>query len=339
LQEAFEPMFAVENHLVQVGMSIGVSVFPEDGVTADELLGNADIALSRAKSEGCGRVRFFDKTEDKVHHYRKRLTHDLRQAIAADQLELHYQPQLRIPSCDLIGFEALLRWRHPEEGMVPPNEFIPIAEETGLINSIGEWVLASACREAARWGAPYRIAVNLSPKQFQQADLPQLVHRILLETGLTPSRLELEVTETMLFRDFNRVLDILRRLKALGVTVAMDDYGTGYSSLAVLQAFPFDKLKIDRAFVEKLGSGKQADTIVRSVLSLGHSLDIPVLAEGVETSEQLKYLSSHECDEVQGFYFSRPIPAQELQNRLSSGLLWKAEPERQAVLRSVVSAA
>lgn len=341
LIEKFAAMFAVEGQLVQVGLSVGVAVYPQDGDTADELMGHANIALARAKAEGRGCVRFFDPEIDKVHHHRKRLAHDLRHAVSEGQLELHYQPQLSIPSCELIGFEALLRWRHPEFGMVSPNEFIPMAEETGLILSIGEWVLRTACREAAEWSKPCRVAVNLSPKQFQQADLPQTVHAILLETGLAPARLELEVTETMLFRDFNRVLDILRRLKALGVTVAMDDYGTGYSSLAVLQAFSFDKLKIDRGFVEKLGTGRQADTIVRSVLSLGHSLDVPVLAEGVETQEQLDYLCKYACDEAQGYYFGRPVPAADVRKLLASAESWQQarSPAQQVAARKVEHAA
>lgn len=230
-----------------------------------------------------------------------------------------YQAQVRIPSAELIGFEALLRWHHPEQGLLYPLEFIPIAEETGLIIPIGEWVLRQACREAAGWLRPYKIAVNLSAKQFQDHDLADVVHRILLETGLSPSRLELEITETALFDDLQRALDALRRLRALGVSIAMDDFGTGYSSLSSLQAFPFDKIKIDRQFVEQLGEKKQAAMIVRSVLGLGKSLEIPVLAEGVETAQQLEFLSAEDCGEVQGFYFGRPASADHIRKTIASG--------------------
>jgi len=226
---------------------------------------------------------------------------------------------VRIPSAKLIGFEALLRWHHPEQGLLSPSEFIPIAEETGLIVPIGEWVLTQACREAAGWPRPYKIAVNLSAKQFQDRRLAEVVHRILLETGLSPSRLELEITETALFDNLQRALDTLRRLRALGVSIAMDDFGTGHSSLSSLQAFPFDKIKIDRQFVEQLGRNKKAVMIVRSVLGLGKSLEIPVLAEGVETAQQLEFLTAEDCGEVQGYYFGRPASAAHIRKTLASG--------------------
>jgi EAL domain-containing protein (putative c-di-GMP-specific phosphodiesterase class I) len=210
---------------------------------------------------------------------RRRLAQELSVALLDDQFELFYQAQVRIPSTEIIGFEALLRWHHPEHGLVEPLEFIPIAEESGLIIPIGEWVLRTACREAAAWPRPYKVSVNLSPRQFQHDNFPGVVHSILVETGLPPARLELEVTESTLFEDLQRALDALRGLRALGVSIAMDDFGTGYSSLSSLQAFPFDKIKIDREFVEHLGEKKQAAMIVRSVLGLGKSLDIPVLAE------------------------------------------------------------
>ncbi len=240
-------------------------------------------------------------------------------AVAEDQLELLYHAQVKIPSAELIGFEALLRWHHPEQGMLSPLEFIPIAEETGLIVPIGEWVLRTACHEAAGWPRPYKIAVNLSAKQFQGHDLAEVVHRILLETGLSPSRLELEITETALFDDLQKALDALRRLRALGVSIAMDDFGTGYSSLSSLQAFPFDKIKIDRQFVEQLSDKKHAAMIVRSVLGLGKSLEIPVLAEGVETADQLEFLSAEDCGQVQGFYFGRPASAEHIRKKLEAG--------------------
>jgi EAL domain-containing protein (putative c-di-GMP-specific phosphodiesterase class I) len=275
---------------------------------------------------------------------RRRMAQEMRVALAEDQFEVYYQAQVRIPSAEILGFEALLRWHHPEQGLVEPREFIPIAEESGLIVPIGEWVLRTACREAASWSRPYKIAVNLSPRQFQQADLPGLVHSTLVETGLSPARLELEITETALFEDLQRALDALRRLRALGVSIAMDDFGTGYSSLSSLQAFPFDKIKIDREFVEHLGERKQAAMIVRSVLGLGKSLEIPVLAEGVETHDQLEYLHSIDCEEVQGYYFGRPASAAQIREMLSSGfakvhtaedLLAAEEPSARAKLTAI----
>jgi EAL domain-containing protein (putative c-di-GMP-specific phosphodiesterase class I)/NO-binding membrane sensor protein with MHYT domain len=262
---------------------------------------------------------FFEQEMDMAVRRRRKLTQELRVALADHQFELYYQPQVKIPSGEILGFEALLRWHHPEHGLVAPNEFIPLAEETGLIAPIGEWVLETACREAALWPRPYKIAINLSPRQFQNHDLPEAVHRVLVETGLSPARLELEITETTLFEDLQRALDSLRRLRALGVSIAMDDFGTGYSSLSSLQAFPFDKIKIDQQFVVHLGETKQAAVIVRSVLGLGKSLDILVLAEGVETQQQLEFLNAESCEEVQGFYFGRPAPTEHIRKILASG--------------------
>jgi diguanylate cyclase (GGDEF)-like protein/PAS domain S-box-containing protein len=319
LIEAFDAPFEVDGSVTDVGASIGIALYPDDGTTADQIIANADMALYRAKGNGRGGACFFEPDMDLAVRRRRRLAQELRVAIADNQLELVYQAQVKIPSAELIGFEALLRWRHPEQGLLSPLEFIPIAEETGLINPIGEWVLRTACREAATWPRPYKIAVNLSAKQFHDRDLAEAVHRILLETGLSPSRLELEITETALFDNLQQALDALRRLRALGVSIAMDDFGTGYSSLSSLQAFPFDKIKIDRQFVEQLGEKKQAAMIVRSVLGLGRSLEIPVLAEGVETAHQLEFLSAEECGEVQGFYFGRPASADQIRTTLVSG--------------------
>jgi EAL domain-containing protein (putative c-di-GMP-specific phosphodiesterase class I) len=224
-------------------------------------------------------------------------------------MELYYQPQAHIDG-EITGFETLVRWHHPRQGMIAPGTFIPLAEESGIITELGEWILRTACREAASWPRPLRIAINLSPVQFQYGDLPTLVHQILLETGLAPSRLELEITEGVLIGDFNRAVAILRRLKYLGVRIAMDDFGTGYSSLSYLQSFPFDKIKIDKSFIVGLGS-KQAATIVRTVIALGRGLDMAVVAEGVETAEQLKFLAAESCDEVQGYFIGRPKPIED----------------------------
>jgi diguanylate cyclase (GGDEF)-like protein/PAS domain S-box-containing protein len=319
LTEAFAAPFEIDGSATDVGASIGIALYPDDGGTAEQILANADMALYRAKGNGRGGACFFEPDMDLAVRRRRRLAQELRIAVAEDQFELVYQAQVRIPSAELIGFEALLRWRHPEHGLLGPFEFISIAEETGLINPIGEWVLRKACHEAASWPRPCKIAVNLSAKQFQDRDLADVVHGILLETGLAPNRLELEITETALFDDLQRALDALRRLRALGISIAMDDFGTGYSSLSSLQAFPFDKIKIDRQFVEQLGEKKQAAMIVRSVLGLGRSLEIPVLAEGVETAQQLEFLSAEDCGEVQGFYFGRPASSEQIRATLAAG--------------------
>jgi len=231
----------------------------------------------------------------------------LRNAIGREELDLHYQPQAHI-SGEITGFEALVRWHHPRFGLVSPSTFIPLAEETGIIVPLGEWILRTACREAASWPKPLRVAVNLSPVQFQRGDLAKLVHEILLETGLSPSRLELEITEGVLIGDFTGAVATLRRLKNLGVRIAMDDFGTGYSSLSYLQSFPFDKIKIDQAFVANLAHSQQAVTIIRAVIALGRGLDLPVVAEGVETEEQLKFLRAEQCSEIQGYFVGRPQP-------------------------------
>jgi diguanylate cyclase (GGDEF)-like protein/PAS domain S-box-containing protein len=322
LIEAFEQPFEVEGTITEVGASIGIALHPHDGTSAEQLLRNADMALYRAKNHGRGGACFFEPEMDMAVRVRRRMAQDLRVALAKREFTLHYQPQVKIPSGEILGFEALLRWLHPNQGLVGPAEFIPIAEESGLIIAIGEWVLETACREAASWPNSYKIAVNVSPRQFQHHDLPSVVQGALLKTGLAPSRLELEITETALFEDLQGALDSLRRLRALGVSIAMDDFGTGYSSLSTLQAFPFDKIKIDRQFVEHLGERKQAAMIVRSVLGLGKSLEIPVLAEGVETQMQLDFLDHEGCEEVQGYYFARPVSATRVREFLASGRLW-----------------
>ena len=297
----------IEGHRIAVGVSVGVAIYPHDGTDAATLLSNADAALYRAKAEGRGTIRFFAVEMDQQLREKRSLQHDLRSALERRELRLFYQPQATT-SGDIIGFEALVRWQHPKRGMVPPAEFIPIAEESSLIISIGEWVLREACAEAASWPRPLQIAVNLSPAQFRQGDLPTLVHAILLQTGLSPSRLELEITEGVLIGDFTRALSILRRLKAMGVRIAMDDFGTGYSSLSYLQSFPFDKIKIDRSFIANVQSNHQSAAIVRAVIGLARGLEVPVVAEGVETSEQLQFLAQESCSEIQGYLIGTPSP-------------------------------
>jgi diguanylate cyclase (GGDEF)-like protein len=299
--------FDLDTHHVRMGLSIGISIFPNDGEDAATLLINADAAMYRSKTEGRGAVRFFEPDMDQRLRERRALQHELRSALAHGEMSVHYQPQAVIGG-DIIGFEALIRWRHPTRGMIPPGTFIPIAEESGVIIPIGEWVLREACREAASWPRPLQVAINLSPIQFRHGDLAALVHTVLLETGLAPHRLELEITEGVLIGDFDRALAILRRLKALGVRIAMDDFGTGYSSLSYLQSFPFDKIKIDRSFIAKLDKNNHSAAIVRAVIGLGHGLNLPVIAEGVETAEQLAFLSEESCNEIQGFLIGRPSP-------------------------------
>jgi diguanylate cyclase (GGDEF)-like protein/PAS domain S-box-containing protein len=291
----------------RMGLTVGIAIFPQDGADAVSLVANADAALFRAKSEARGSIRFFDLSMDQKLREKRALQQDLRTAIVRDEIELHYQPQAHIDG-EITGFEALVRWHHPRQGLVSPGTFIPLAEESGTIVELGEWILRTACREAASWPRPLDIAINLSPVQFQRGDLPKMMHQILLETGLSPKRLELEITEGVLIGDFNGAVSILRRLKALGVRIAMDDFGTGYSSLSYLQSFPFDKIKIDRSFIANLGRSQQAATIVRAVIALGHGLDLPVVAEGVETKEQLKFLADESCNEIQGYFVGRPKP-------------------------------
>lgn len=305
LVEAIGKELEIDDYLSQVGVSVGIAVYPDDGVDAATLLANADSALYRAKREGRARVRFFESETDQELRDRRLLQHDLRQALEQNQFLVHFQPQARMDG-EVIGFEALLRWNHPTRGFVPPDRFIPLAEENGLIVQIGEWVLREACREAASWPRPLQVAVNLSPVQVQAGDLERSIHQILLETGLAPTRLEVEPTEGVLIGDFTRALNLLRRLKALGIRIAMDDFGTGYSSLSYLQSFPFDKIKIDRSFISNLEATPQSAEIVRAVLSLAHALNIPVIAEGVETEAQRAFLTREACEEMQGYLVGRP---------------------------------
>jgi diguanylate cyclase (GGDEF)-like protein/PAS domain S-box-containing protein len=301
--------YLIRGEPAQLSASIGVAIHPADGVDATSLLANADAALDRAKGER-GAVRFFATEMDQRLRGRRALQHELGFALAKGELGLHFQPQASIKG-KIIGFEALLRWSRGSGGFVPPGEFIPLAEENGLIVPIGEWALRKACREAASWSAPLQIAVNLSPIQFQHGDLPAVVHAALLESGLSPGRLELEITEGVVLGDSSRALSILRRLKTLGVRIAMDDFGTGYSSLSYLQSFPFDKIKIDRAFISNLEGSTHSAAIVTAVIGLARGLGLPVLAEGVETQSQLAFLAREACDEVQGYLIGKPRPIED----------------------------
>jgi diguanylate cyclase (GGDEF)-like protein/PAS domain S-box-containing protein len=307
LRDALAADFEIEGHRIDASVTIGVAIFPLDAADTTGLLANAEAALYRAKLESRGSIRFFKPDMDKQLREKRVLQHDLRQALANDELELYYQPQSTMDGA-ITGFEALVRWHHPRQGMVPPSTFIPLAEESGLIIPLGEWILRAACREAASWPKPLSIAVNLSPVQFQHGELVNVVHAALLETGLPPQRLELEITEGVLIGDFSRAMSILRRLKNMGVHIAMDDFGTGYSSLSYLQSFPLDKIKIDQVFIANLLNNPQSAAIVRAVIGLGRGLRLPVVAEGVETEEQRAFLANAACDGVQGYLIGRPQP-------------------------------
>ncbi|GEO84280.1 MULTISPECIES: putative bifunctional diguanylate cyclase/phosphodiesterase [Alphaproteobacteria] len=307
LSEAAKLPIQFNGHPLTVGLSIGLAIYPDDGEDRASLLSSSDAALYRAKADGRGAIRTFEPSMDRRMHDQRVLQLDLQNATQNGELELLYQPQASVDRT-VYGFEALVRWRHPTKGLLGPDFFIPIAEESGQIIEIGEWVLRTACREAATWPAHLRISVNLSPVQFRHGDLVQLVQSILLETGLEPTRLELEVTEGVLVHDFSRALHILRGLKALGVQIAMDDFGTGYSSLSYLQAFPFDTLKIDKSFTAKLSTDNHANEIVRAVIGLGRGLNIPIVAEGVETPEQLDFLTQERCQNIQGFLIGKAEP-------------------------------
>jgi predicted signal transduction protein with EAL and GGDEF domain len=304
--------FLIDGKSIHTGVTTGISVFPLNGRDAASLLANAGAALFRAKAKSRGSISLFEPEMDQQIRDRRALHQDLSAAMRNGELSLHYQPQAttgqNVVGDDVTGFEALARWIHPTRGFVPPSDFIPLAEESGLIVEMGEWILREACREAASWPKPLQIAVNLSPAQFVRGDVVGLVHSILLETGLSPGRLELEITEGVLIEDFDRGLALLRRLKALGVCISMDDFGSGYSSLTYLQAFPFDKIKIDRAFVMNLGRTPQSAAIVRAVIGLGHGLHVSIVAEGVETQEQLSFLADEGCDVVQGYFIGKPGP-------------------------------
>ncbi|MDF1632334.1 EAL domain-containing protein [Mycoplana sp. MJR14] len=308
LERCFHEEIEIDGLEIKPGASLGVAIYPQDADNLEALLNNADLAMYRAKDELLQSVCFYEVSMDEAARSRRVLARDLWLAAERDEFRLHYQVQKAVETGVVTGYEVLLRWQHPERGMVSPMEFIPIAEECGAILPIGEWVLREACREAASWQEPYKIAVNLSPVQLANADVADLVQRILVETGLAPHRLELEITETTIIRDKERALLTLGRIRSLGVTIAIDDFGTGYSSLETLRSFPFDKIKLDRSFMVEVEDNPQAKAILRAIVALGQTLAIPVLAEGVETREQLGILLHEGCDQAQGYYLGRPAP-------------------------------
>jgi len=319
-----------------VGASIGMAIStPDNPVGAGQLLQNADLALYKSKHDGRGTYHFFHEEMDAELRARKALEMDLRKALRDHQFELEYQPQVDLASQRVIGLEALLRWRHPVRGNVPPSEFLPVAENTGLIRPLSEWVLHTACAEAAGW-APLRIAVNLSPSQFQQKNLVDIVEHALRLSGLPPARLEIEITEEVLITNTARTLERLNALRRMGVKIAMDDFGTGYSSLGYLRRFPFDKIKIDRSFISDLDRDSDAQAIVRAIIGLSRALSIHINAEGVETVEQAEALMQEGCEEVQGFLYGSPMPKRDIYELLvRSGVL--KTPEDSAKAQSAVA--
>lgn len=310
LIEVVRAPFEVEGQDLHVGVSIGIAIADENDADPERLLKSADIALYRAKQGGRATYRIFEAQMDAELQERRALEHDLRQALLKDELEVHYQPLIDLDRQGVVAVEALVRWRHRTRGLVSPADFIPLAEETGLIISIGEWVLETACRQALEWD-DLRVAVNLSPVQFRNRELVETVRQVLVRTGLEPARLELEITENVLINDSAAALDILNALKALGVKIAMDDFGTGFSSLGYLNSFPFDKIKIDKSFIGGMNDTAKSGAIVKSVISLGQSLNMITTAEGVETPEQAAFLRQEGCDQLQGYYFSKPVTASE----------------------------
>jgi diguanylate cyclase (GGDEF)-like protein/PAS domain S-box-containing protein len=316
LIEILSACYDIDGIEVVVGASIGIALSPGDGATSEELMRNADMALYRAKSDGGGVHRFFEKEMDRQAQKRRDMELDLRRAFANGEFELHYQPLVDIAADRISGFESLLRWRHPQKGMISPADFIPVAEDIGLIVALGEWVLREACTEAAKWPADVKVAVNLSPVQFRSRNLVQVVISPLAHSGLSPLRLELEITESLFLAETEANLAILHQLRGLGVSISMDDFGTGYSSLSYLRSFPFDKIKIDRSFVKDLAQRPDCVAIVRAISGLGRSLNITTTAEGVETTDQLDWLRAEGCNEVQGFLFSAAKPAAEIEQLL-----------------------
>lgn len=321
---AISEPYDINGQQVLIGASIGIALAPGDGNDVDSLLKNADLALYRAKEDGKGAYRYFEPEMDARLQARRRLEMDLRKALAAKELQVYYQPLVSLATGHVTGFEALVRWPHRERGFVAPSEFIPVAEESGLIVALGAYVLRQACSDAASWPLHVKLAVNLSPLQFRVGDVFDTVRDALDRSGLAPERLELEITETLMLEKSDQVLATLHALRAIGVGISMDDFGTGYSSLSYLRSFPFDKIKIDQSFVRDLGGNRDSQAIVRAILSLGASLSITITAEGIETEAELAYLRNEGCNEGQGFLFGQPRPQAETLRLLTSSAECKA---------------
>ena len=317
IREAVTVPYEFDGHRMLVDVSIGISIAPDDGVDADQLLKNADMALYGAKADGRGTHQFFEPGMDARMKARRALELDLRKAIANGEFELYYQPLVNLDNDQVTACEALLRWRHPERGVISPSQFIPIAEETGLIAQLGEWVLKRACADAATWPDHTLVSVNVSPAQFKNQSLPLTVVGALASSGLSARRLEIEITETVLMQHNEGTLALLHQLRDLGVRIAMDDFGTGCSSLSSLRSFPFDKIKIDRSFIHELSEQEESVAIVRAVISLARSLNMTTTAEGVETQAQLEKVRALGCTETQGYLHSTPMPLRDLIDLLS----------------------
>jgi len=315
--EALSAPFDIDGHQVVIGISVGIAIAPDDGKDADQLLKNADMALYRAKADGRGTFHFFEAEMDAKAQARRFLELDLRKAVTAGEFEIHYQPIVNLAENRISGFEALLRWNHPTRGSVSPDNFIPLAEETGLIVPMGEWVIRQACAEARTWPSDLQVAVNVSPLQFRNKSLVSTVISALAASGLPSNRLELEITEAVLLHNNDATLAVLHQLRDLGVRISMDDFGTGYSSLSYLRSFPFDKIKIDQTFVRDLTEKPDSIAIIRAVAGLGHSFGMTTTAEGVETQEQLDQMRAEGCTEVQGYFYSKPVPTREIAKLLS----------------------
>jgi predicted signal transduction protein with EAL and GGDEF domain len=317
--------YQIEGHQIVTDLSIGISVAPMDAVDSTELLRNADMALYDAKGDGRGTFRFFEPEMNTRMKVRRELEMDLRKALANEQFELHYQPLVVLETNDVNGFEALLRWHHPTRGLVSPADFIPIAEETGLIVPLGEWVLKAACNEAVDWPDHIKVAVNLSPAQLNSRNLVSMVTSALDESGMPPHRLQLEITESVLLQNTFTTLATLHELRKMGVQIALDDFGTGYSSLSYLRSFPFDKIKIDRSFIQDLSNGSEPYAIVNAVAGLAKCLNMTSTAEGVETQQQMDVLQAIGCTEMQGYLFSHARPASEIRQFFAQRSAQKAD--------------
>ena len=316
--------YQIDGHQIVTDISIGISVAPMDAVESHELLRNADMALYDAKDDGRGTFRFFEPEMNTRMKVRRELEMDLRQALATEQFELHYQPLVTLETNEVNGFEALLRWKHPTRGLIPPAEFIPIAEETGLIVPLGDWVLKTACDEAVDWPEHIKVAVNLSPAQLNCRNLISMVMSALNESGMPANKLQLEITETVLLQNTFTTLATLHELRKMGVQIALDDFGTGYSSLSYLRSFPFDKIKIDRSFIQDLSNGAEPLAIVNAVAGLAKCLNMTSTAEGVETQQQMDVLQAIGCTEMQGYLFSHARPANEIRQFFSQRPVAKA---------------
>jgi diguanylate cyclase (GGDEF)-like protein len=319
IREAVIKPYILDGHQILADISIGISLAPIDATEPDLLLKNADMALYGAKADGRGTYRFFEPEMDARMKARRELDMDLRKALANGEFRLHYQPLVNIQNNEITAFEALLRWNHPIRGLVPPAEFIPIAEETGLIIPLGEWVLRGACQETANWPTNIKVAVNLSPAQLNSRNFTDVVVNALAASGVSANRLQLEITETVLLQNTFNTLATLQKLRALGVQIALDDFGTGYSSLSYLRSFPFDKIKIDRSFIKDLMSGAEPLAIVHAIAGLAKSLNMTSTAEGVETKQQLEALQALGCIEMQGYLFSHARPPAEIARMFLNG--------------------